>query len=124
MTAAVITKPDLSLADLFQGAKQELAHRGRCTGSLVDEDGRVCLMGALGVAAGAFNDFYNCGYDPFDTGLLAEAIEVLAPLTGYQNRRANARPYEPVWAYNDDRKGQGYDDEVFSLLDDAIAAVA
>lgn len=42
---------DKLASEIFEDAAQELRDHGKCTGEIMSADGRVCLMGAVGLAA-------------------------------------------------------------------------
>lgn len=118
-------------------AKALLAERGRTSeGSLEDKNGCLCPLGALNVV---YTGFSGAGIDPNDTTCVrsyeptdpdhvADVKALARVASGRLPRIFEVEAdddYSYVYRYNDNREAgvPGYDADVLSLFDDAVALV-
>lgn len=114
------------LIDDLKAARQELVTRGRCTKDLVSDDGRVCALGAVGVAV-VENFIEMHTYD--DVAAFAEVeflndrtravVQALCDHLPVLETLDHGVYTEPLWRFND--KQSTTDRDVLNLFDKALA---
>lgn len=111
------------IADL-KATKAVLLHRGRCKGSLMAEDGRVCLIGAIGMAtvdefAWEIQINEASAWNLVELGERSAAvIQALRPHIE-QRRSEELYPSERLYTFNDSSKV--VDQDVINVIDKALA---
>lgn len=111
------------LIDDLKATKAELVAHGRCTGDLIDERSRVCLLGAIGIAT--IPNFEQKVHASGGYGLLESDERALAVINTLKGHLAPL-PHiddslERVWNFNDDQRVQDGDGTVFDLIEKALA---
>lgn len=104
--------------------KKILKQRGRTHVSLLNDQGCVCLLGAVGLAAGVPESDLRAGlYAEFGrNGVAAPLVSALIDELGEDYLYGPYDSgYEDLYSFNDSTDD---DDEVFDLIDRAIEAVA
>lgn len=114
-----------TLVDDIRAAKHEMMTRGRCTGDLRDEEGRVCLLGSIGAAtipnftervmANPAAVMHDIEREERPSAVLRELRKHLAPQSG----ELGFFPSERLWLFND--TDDTVDADAFNLFDKALA---
>jgi hypothetical protein len=110
----------MSLIEDLKATRQALESRGRCTRTLLDYEGRVCILGA--VAAATVDNFEQWvqvdGFHHFTTNDRAKAV--VSKIRAYLDAQTfEVKPIDRVWLWND--APTTTDADVFNLLDKALA---
>lgn len=106
------------VADL-KAARAELVKRGRCTGNLMSQDGRVCALGAVAVAV-MQDDLTGIGYDElFDNPRANKAWGALLSALGQPPQPLDVSFLDDVDGFNDSVATT--DADVLNLFDKALA---
>jgi hypothetical protein len=104
----------MSVFEHLKLTKEILLERGRCGGELVEQDGKCCLLGAVGLAV--FGDDWDPAYTDLEK---FDAARVISALSAFVPNMYTEDLIERLWRFNDRNKS---DDVVFAVLDKAIEA--
>ena len=118
-SAAVDTAERAQTIRDLQAARTELVLRGRCTHTLIDDGGRVCALGAVGIASVEGFLELDEGHREASLDVVPRAIRAQHALAACLLPLKSAGDRAVVWRFND--AGRTTDRDVLDLFDKALA---
>jgi hypothetical protein len=106
------------IADL-KGTKANLVKHGRCTGGFVDDEGKLCLLGAISQTVSGMGFPYLNFSGPHTTGIKDDPVFMRYKAVADELRKVHGGG--GIDLYND--KPSTTDDDIYTLIDKALAGL-
>lgn len=122
MTAT--TAVPTTIKETLAKAGDLLAEHGWSTGSLIDDRGCMCALGAIGVAVVGAEGVHTKGYNLFDEegSLAGEAAQAVAEAIQSRHESCDRYDYTDVYSFNDCEARQVED--VIGLFAQAVESLS